>query len=251
MKIVVIGGTGLIGSKLVSRLSDKGHEVVAASPRTGVDTLTGKGLPEALANAHVVVDVSNSPSFEDKAVMKFFETSEKNLATAEKAAGVGHHVALSVVGTDRLPQSGYLRAKLAQEKLIEGSSIPFSILRSTQFFEFAKSIADSATDGGNVRLSSSLVQPIASDDVVAALADVVLGAPVNGILEVGGPEKLGLDEWIRRFFKATGDARRIIADPNAEYFGTTFDDTSLVAGDKARLGTVRLADWLSRSKKAA
>jgi uncharacterized protein YbjT (DUF2867 family) len=247
MKIVVIGGSGLIGTNLVNRLRQKGHEVVAGSPNSGVNTITGEGLAEALAGARVVVDVANSPSFEDKAVLAFFETSGRNLLAAEAAAGVGHHVALSVVGTDRLPDSGYLRAKLAQENLIKASKSPYTILRSTQFFEFASGTAQSATVGQTVRLSPALLQPIASDDVAAALADVTLGTPVNGTIEIAGPERLALDELVRRFLSANRDPRQVVADVHARYFGTELNDQSLTPGDKPRLGSTRFDDWLSRS----
>jgi uncharacterized protein YbjT (DUF2867 family) len=247
MKIVVIGGSGLIGTKLVNRLRQKGHDVVAASPNSGVNTITGEGLAEALAGAQVVVDVVNSPSFEDRAVLEFFETSGRNLLAAEAAAGVGHHVALSVVGSDRLPDSGYLRAKMAQEKLIKASRIPYSILRSTQFFEFVNGIAQSATDGQTVRLSPALLQPIVSDDVVAALADIVLGPPVNGTVEVAGPERISLDELVRRYLSAKHDARQVVADIHARYFGTELNDQSLTPGDNPRIGPTRFEDWLSRS----
>ncbi len=249
MKIVVIGGSGLIGTKLVNRLRQKGHEVVAASPNSGVNTITGEGLAEALAGAQVVVDVANSPSFEDKAVLEFFETSGRNLLAAEAAAGVEHHVALSVVGTDRLPDSGYLRAKMAQESLIKASGIPYTILRSTQFFEFVGGIAKSGTDGQTVRLSPALLQPIASDDVAAALADVALGAPVNGTVEIAGPERIPLDELVRRFLRATKDPRQVIADVHARYFGTELNDQSLTPGDNPRIGPTRFEDWLSRSAR--
>jgi uncharacterized protein YbjT (DUF2867 family) len=247
MKIVVIGGSGLIGSNLVSRLRQKGHEVVAASPNSGVNTITREGLAEALSGAQVVVDVANSPSFEDKAVLEFFETSGRNLLAAEAAAGVGHHVALSVVGADRLPESGYLRAKVAQEKLIEASKIPFTILRSTQFFEFVGGIIQSAAKDNEIRLSPALLQPIASDDVAAALAELTVGRPVNGIVEVGGPEKIPLDAIVRRYLAAKGDKRQVIADVHARYFGTELNDKSLTPTDRARLGAVGFEDWLSRS----
>lgn len=247
MKIVVIGGTGLIGSKLVNRLRGMGHDAVAASPNTGVDTITGAGLAEALAGAQIVVDVANSPSFADRAVLEFFETSSRNLLTAEAAAGVEHHVALSVVGADRLPDSGYMRAKLAQEKLIKQGGIPYSILRSTQFFEFIDSIIDSSVDGDVIRLAPALIQPIASDDVVAALAEVVVGAPVNGTVEVAGPEPLPLDKLAGDALAARGDERRIMADVHARYFGAELNDSSLVSVDKPRLGKVRFHDWLQRA----
>jgi uncharacterized protein YbjT (DUF2867 family) len=247
MKIVVIGGSGLIGTKLVNRLRQKGHEVVAASPNSGVNTITGEGLAEALAGAQVVVDVANSPSFEDRAVLEFFETSGRNLLAAEAAAGVGHHVALSVVGSDRLPESGYLRAKMAQEKLIKASKIPYTILRSTQFFEFLNGIAQSATDGQTVRLSPALLQPVVSDDVADALADVTLAPPVNGTVELAGPERISLDELVRRFLSAKHDARQVVADIHARYFGTELNDQSLTPGDNPRIGPTRFEDWLSRS----
>ena len=247
MKIVVIGGSGLIGTNLVNRLRRNGHDVVAASPSSGVNTITGEGLAEALAGAQIVVDVANSPSFEDRAVLEFFETSGRNLLAAEAAAGVGRHVALSVVGTDRLPESGYLRAKLAQENLIKASKIPYTILRSTQFFEFLDGIAQSATDGQTIHLSPALLQPIASDDVAAALADVTVGPPVNGTLELAGPERISLDELVRRFLSAKQDARQVVADVHARYFGTELNDRSLTPGDNARLGPTRFADWLGRA----
>jgi uncharacterized protein YbjT (DUF2867 family) len=248
MKIVVIGGSGLIGTKLVNKLRQLGHEVVAASPTSGVNTITGEGLAEALAGAQIVVDVANSPSFEDKAVLEFFETSGRNLLAAEAAAGVGHHVALSVVGTDRLLQSGYFRAKMAQEDLIKASKVPYTILRSTQFFEFLSGIAQSGTDGQTVRLSPAFVQPVVSDDVAAALADVTLGAPVNGTVELAGPERLRLDELVRRFLSANQDARQVIADVHARYFGAELNDQSLTPGDNPRIAPTRFEDWLSRSR---
>ena len=248
MKIVVIGGSGLIGTKLVNKLRERGHEVVAASPTSGVNTITGEGLAEALAGAQVVVDVANSPSFEDTAVLAFFETSGRNLLAAEAAAGVGHHVALSVVGTDRLLQSGYFRAKMAQEDLIKASKVPYTILRSTQFFDFMGGIAQSATDGQTVRLSPALMQPVVSDDVAAALADVTLGAPVNGTIELAGPEQFRLDELVRRFLSANQDARQVVADVHARYFGAELNDQSLIPGDNPRIAPTRFEDWLSRSR---
>jgi len=248
MKIVVIGGSGLIGTKLVNQLRERGHEVVAASPNSGVNTITGEGLAEALAGAQVVVDVANSPSFEDKAVLAFFETSGRNLLAAEAAAGVGHHVALSVVGTDRLLQSGYFRAKMAQEDLIKASKVPYTILRSTQFFDFMGGIAQSATDGQTVRLSPALLQPVVSDDVAAALADVTLGAPVMGTIELAGPEQFRLDELVRRFLSATQDPRQVVTDVHARYFGAELNDHSLVPGDNPRIATTPFEDWLSRSR---
>ncbi len=247
MKIVVIGGTGLIGKKLVNKLSQNRHEVAAASPASGINAITGEGLAKALAGAQVVVDVANSPSFEDKAVLEFFETSGRNLLAAEAAAGVGHHVALSVVGTDRLLASGYFRAKMAQENLIKASKIPYTILRSTQFFEFVSGIAQSATDGQTVRLSPALVQPIVSDDVAAALAEVAVGKPVNGTVEVAGPERIRLDELVRRYLSANQDARTVTTDVHALYFGTELSDQSLTPGDNPRVGQTRFNDWLSRS----
>jgi uncharacterized protein YbjT (DUF2867 family) len=243
MKIAVIGGSGLIGSNVVNRLRRVGHEVVAASPNSGVNTLTGEGLAEALAGAQVVVDVANSPSFEDKAVLEFFETAGRNLLPAEAIAGVGHHVALSVVGADRLPHSGYLRAKLAQEKLIEASKVPYTILRSTQFFEFVDSIINSATDGDVVRLSPALVQPIASDDVAAALAGLAVAAPVNRTIEIAGPEKFPLDKLARQVLAASDDRRSVVADVHARYFGTKLDDRSLTPGDHPLLGATCFKDW--------
>jgi uncharacterized protein YbjT (DUF2867 family) len=247
MKIVVIGGSGLIGTKLINRLRQAGHEAIAASPASGVNTLTGEGLAEVLVGAQVVVDVANSPSFEDKAVLAFFETSGRNLLAAEAAAGVGYHVALSVVGTDRLPDCGYFRAKLAQEDLIRASKIPYTILRSTQFFEFLNGIVQSGTDGQAVHLSPALVQPIMSDDVAAALADVTLGAPVNGVIELAGPERISLDELVRQFLKAKKDTRQVIADVHARYFGAELDDQSLTPGKNPRLGTIRFKEWLSQA----
>jgi uncharacterized protein YbjT (DUF2867 family) len=243
MKIVVIGGSGLIGSKLVSTLRGEGHEVLAASPNSGVNTITGEGLSEALAGAQVVVDVSNSPSFADADVLKFFETSTSNLVAAEARAGVRHHVALSIVGSDRVPDSGYLRAKLAQESLIKKSDIPYSILRSTQFFEFIARIAPPGPDG-KVRVSSSLFQPVLSSDVVTALADITVGSPINGIAEIGGPERFRMDDLVRRVLRSTGDQREVIADAHARYFGAELDDASLVAAPGARRGSKRFEDWL-------
>ena len=249
MKIVVIGGTGLIGSKLVGILRSKGHEVLAASPDSGVNTITGEGLDAALAGAQVVVDVANSPKFEDEAVKKFFETSGTNLLAAEARAGVKHHVALSIVGTDRVPDSGYLRAKALQEDLIRKSGIPYSILRSTQFFEFIGRIAQEAGDGRSVRVSGAMFQPILSTDVVAALADITLGQPLNAIVEVGGPEKFRMTDLVRRVMQAKGDSREVITDEHAPYFGAELDDESLVAGPNARLGAKHFEDWLRESAK--
>jgi uncharacterized protein YbjT (DUF2867 family) len=250
MKIVVIGGSGLIGSRLVSTLRSKGHEVLAASPDSGVNTITGEGLDSALAGAQVVVDVANSPSFEDAAVLKFFQTSGTNLLAAEKRAGVKHHVALSIVGTDRLRDSGYLRAKLVQEDLIERSGVPYSILRSTQFFEFIGRIAPATQNGEGVRISSALFQPILSADVVATLADVTLGPPLNGTVEVGGPEKFRMDDLVRRVLRANGDQREVIGDAHARYFGAELNDQSLVAGPGARLGVKRFEEWFKDSVPA-
>lgn len=247
MKIVVIGGSGLIGTKLVKKLRERGHDVVAASPASGVDTITGKGLAEALAGAQVVVDVANSPSFEDEAVLAFFETSGRNLIAAERVAGVGHHLALSVVGTGRLLESGYLRAKMAQENLIRESGIPYTILQATQFFEFIGRIANSSVDGDVIRLSPALMQPIASDDVVAVLAELAVGAPLGATIEVAGPETCPLDEIASRFMASSGDERRVIADVHARYFGAELDDRSLTPGDHTRLGTIRFEDWLGRT----
>ena len=247
MKIVVIGGTGLIGTKVVKKLRHLGHEVVAASPSSGVNTITGEGLSEALAGAQVVVDVANSPSWEDKAVLQFFETSGRNLLAAEAAAGVGHHIALSVVGTERLLASGYFRAKMAQETLIKASPVPYTIVRATQFFEFVGGIAQSATDGQTVRLSPALMQPIVSDDVAAALVQVVVDAPLNGTVELAGPEPIRLDELVRQFLSAHRDARKVTTDVHALYFGIELNDQSLTPGDNPRLGPTRFEDWLRRS----
>jgi uncharacterized protein YbjT (DUF2867 family) len=241
MKIVVIGGSGLIGTNLVKRLGQNSHEVVAASPRSGVDTLTGTG------QATVVVDVANSPSFEDKAVLEFFETSGRNLLAAEIAAGVGHHAALSVVGSERLPSSGYLRAKMAQEELIKASPVPYTIVRATQFFEFLGAIAQSATVGQAVHLSPALLQPIAADDVAAALADVAVAAPINGMIELAGPEPLPLTELVSRFLRAKHDARTVVADVHALYFGAELNDRSLTPGEKPRIGPTRFEAWLSNT----
>jgi len=247
VKIVIIGGTGLIGSKLVTRIREHGHEAVPASPVTGVNTLTGEGLSEVLAGAAVVVDVSNSPSFEDAAVLEFFEMSTSNLLTAEAAAGVGHHVALSVVGSDRAPDSGYLRAKSAQEKLIRNSSIPYSIVRATQFFEFLTRIADAATDGNTVHIAPVLFQPIAAEDVAKAVGWVAVSAPVNGIVEISGPQQFRFDEFIRSGLGARRDSRVVIADPHARYFGAELGERTLVPGADARLGEIRFEEWLGKS----
>jgi uncharacterized protein YbjT (DUF2867 family) len=254
MKIVVIGGTGLIGSKVVNILRQGGHEVVAASPSTGVNTITGDGLAKALAGAQVVVDVANSPSFEDKPAMEFFEASGRNLLAAEKVAGVRHHVALSVVGTDRLlgsgpgSLSGYFRAKMAQENLIKASGIPFTIVHATQFFEFTNGIAQSGTEGSTIRLSPILMQPMAADDVAAAVADAALAEPVNGMIEVAGPDQIRQDELVRQFLGATGDARQVITDDRSRYFGIEVNDQSLLPGANPRLGTIRFQDWLNRAR---
>ena len=247
MKITVIGGSGLIGSKVVSRLRQKEHEVVAASPNSGVNTLTGEGLAEALAGARVVVDLANSPSFEDEAAMHFFMTAGRNLLAAEGAAGTAHHVALSVVGTERLQAMGYFRAKLAQENLIKASGIPYTIVRSTQFFEFTAAIAQSGTVGQKAHLSPALFQPIAADDVADAVADVALGAPVNGTIEIAGPDRMPIDELVRRFLSATHDPRTVIADAHAGYFGIAVNDQSLTPGENPRIGAIRFEDWLSRT----
>jgi uncharacterized protein YbjT (DUF2867 family) len=244
MKIVVIGGSGLIGSKLVSKLREQGHEAVAASPQSGVNTITGEGLSEALKGASVVVDVTNSPSWEDEAVMKFFETSTRNQLTYEAVAGVKHHVALSVVGTDRLLASGFFRAKMAQENLIEASAIPYTIIRATQFFEFVKGITDFATEGDKVRLPSALIQPMAADDVASAVSRVATGAPVNGMVEVGGPEKFPLDELARKYLAATKDPREVVKDPTARYYGVEVGEKTLIPGGGARLSETRFDTWL-------
>ena len=250
MKIVVIGGTGLIGSKTVAILRRGGHEVVAASPNTGVNTITGQGLKEAMAGAQVVVDLANSPSFEDKAVLEFFETSGRNLLAAEAAAGVRHHVALSIVGTDR-SDNGYFRAKVAQEKLIKTSGIPYTIIRSTQFLEFLRGIADSSADGNTVRISPGLFQPIAADDVAAIVADVALAAPRNGNVEIAGPELAPFNEIIARYLKAVGDPREVVRDPEARYFGGRVEERSLVPLGEARLGRIGFDEWLRRSRARA
>ena len=246
MKIVVVGGSGLIGSKLVKKLQDHGHEVVAASPSSGVDTLTGKGVAEAMKGTSVVVDVTNAPSWEDAAVLKFFETSTRNLLAAEAAAGVGHHVALSVVGSERMLDSGYFRAKIAQENLIKASTTPYSIVRATQFYEFVKGIADFSTEGNTVHLPPVRFQPMAADDVASALARAAVGKPANGVVEVGGPEQSSLDELIRRGLAAIKDPRTVVADPKAHYYGITVNERTLVPESNAQLGTIRFGDWLAQ-----
>jgi uncharacterized protein YbjT (DUF2867 family) len=251
MKIVVIGGTGLIGSKLVKKLREQGQEVTAASPASGVNSLTGEGLADALKGASVAVDVTNSPSWEDAAVLKFFETSTRNLLDYEAAAGVGHHVALSVVGTERLLESGFFRAKLAQENLIKASSIPYSIIRATQFFEFVKPIADLSTEGNKVRLPPVLFQPMAADDVASALVGIAMSSPVNGTVEIGGPEQFRLDELIRRDLATGKDPREVISDPHARYYGIAVSERTLVPNDSARLGETRFEDWLIHATKQA
>jgi uncharacterized protein YbjT (DUF2867 family) len=251
MKIVVIGGSGLIGSKVVAKLAAHGHEALAASPSSGVNTVTGEGLSEALEGASVVVDVSNAPSWEDAAVLEFFVSSTRNVLTGEAVAGVGHHVALSVVGSERLTESGYFRAKIAQEELIKGSSIPYSIVRATQFFEFVKSIADLSTEGSKVHLPPALIQPMAADDVASAVCRVAIGSPVNGTIELGGPEQFRLDELIRRALAARNDPREVVTDPHARYYGVALSERSLVPGDDARLGDTRFDDWLRRSAVAS
>jgi uncharacterized protein YbjT (DUF2867 family) len=251
MKIVVIGGTGLIGSKTIPILRQGGQEVVAAAPNTGVNTITGEGLKEVMAGTQVVIDLANSPSWEDKAVLEFFETSGRNLLAAETAAGVRHHVAVSIVGTDRMPDNGYFRAKVAQEKLIETSGMPYTIIRSTQFMELLGGIATSATDGSTVRISPGLFQPIASDDVAAIVADVALAAPRNGIVEIAGPERAPFNEIVARYLKATGDPRTVVSEPEARYYGGRVEERSLVPLGEARLGRIPLDEWLRRSQARA
>ncbi|MBN3752175.1 SDR family oxidoreductase [Paraburkholderia sp. Tr-20389] len=248
MKIVIIGGTGLIGSKTAAILRQAGHDVASASPRSGVNTITGEGLNEALAGTEVVIDLSNSPSFEDKAVLEFFEASGRNLRSAEANAGVRHHVALSIVGTDRTPENGYFRAKVAQEKLVAASGIPYTIVRSTQFYEFLGGIADSSVDGDTVRLSPGLFQPIAADDVAGFVADAALAAPRNGTVDIAGPERAPFDEIIARYLKAVGDTRRVVRDPEARYFGGLVDEHSLVPLGEALIGRIGLDEWLRRSQ---
>jgi uncharacterized protein YbjT (DUF2867 family) len=251
MKIVVIGGTGLIGSKTVAILRQSGHEVIAASPDKGINTITGEGLKEALAGASVVIDLANSRSFEEKAVLEFFETSGRNLFAAETEAGVGHHVALSIVGTDRTPDNGYFRAKVAQEKLIETSGIPYTIIRSTQFLEFLRSIATTSMDGDRVRISPGLFQPIAADDVAAIVADVAVAPPRNGIVEIAGPERAPFNEIVARYLKAVGDPHEVVRDPEARYFGGRVEERSLVPLGEARLGRIGFDEWLRRSQATA
>jgi uncharacterized protein YbjT (DUF2867 family) len=251
MKIVVIGGTGLIGSKAVPILRQGGHEVVAGSPRTGVNSITGEGLTEAMAGAQVVIDLTNAPSWEDKAVLEFFETSGRNVHAAEAAAGVRHHVAVSIVGTDRSPDNGYFRAKVAQEKLIEASGIPYTIIRATQFMEFLGGIADSSVQGSTVRLSPGLFQPIAADDVAAIAAEVALAAPRGGIVEIAGPERAPLYAFVARYLKAVGDPREVVSDPEARYFGGRVEEHSLVPLGEARLGRIGLDEWLRRAQAKA
>ena len=251
MKIVVIGGTGLIGSKTVAILRQGGHEVVAASPKTGVNSITGEGLQEAMAGAQVVIDLTNSPSFEDRAVLEFFETSGRNLLAAEAAAGVQHHVALSIVGTDRTPDNGYFRAKVAQEHLIEASGIPYTIIRATQFLEFLGGIAAGSVEGNTVRLSPGLFQPIAADDVASIVAEVALTTPRNGIVEIAGPERAPFNEIVARYLQAVGDPREVVRDPEARYFGGLVEERSLVPLGDARLGRIGLDEWLRRSQARA
>jgi uncharacterized protein YbjT (DUF2867 family) len=251
MKIVIIGGTGLVGSKLTNKLRQLGHEVTASAPSTGVNTITGEGLAEVLKGADTVVDLSNSPSFEDKAVLEFFETSGRNLLASEAYANVKHHIALSVVGADRLPDSGYLRAKVAQENLIRESGMPYTILRSTQFFEFAKAIAQSATVEQEVHLPHAFIQPIATDDIIPVLAEISTGTALNGVAEIGGPEKFRFDEWIGRFLALTEDPRKVIADIHSRYFGTELSDQELVAGPNAYAGKIKYDDWFFLQKLPA
>ncbi len=249
MKIIVVGGTGLIGSKLIKKLSDKGHEAIAASPSTGVNALTGEGLDSALEGANVVVDVANSPSFEDKAVLAFFETSSRKLLKAEKAAGVSHHIALSVVGADLLPESGYLRAKLAQEHLIQSSLIPYTIVRATQFFEFLSSIVETSTTCETVHVPNAFIQPIASDDVAEALFQVALEKPKNGIVEIAGPDRFRFSEIVERYLKVTHDPRKVSSEADARYFGAKLNDTSLIPQKNASLGTIHFENWFNRQHK--
>ena len=251
MKIVVIGGSGRVGSNVVQRLGAQGHDAVPASPATGVDTITGEGLADVMAGADVVVDVSNSPVWDDDAVREFFVTSTRNLLAAERDAGVGHHLAVAIVGADRLPDSGYLRAKVAQEAEIEAGAVPHTILRATQFFEFLPQIAEAGAEGDSVRLSTGLMQLVAADDVAATVAELATGAPVGGRVELGGPEALGVDAWARRLFAATGDARTVIGDPHARYFGTELHGGELTPGDGARVGTIDFEMWFSMHRQEA
>jgi uncharacterized protein YbjT (DUF2867 family) len=251
MKIVVIGGTGLIGSNVVRRLGAQGHDSIAASPDTGVDTITGEGLTDVIRGADVVVDVSNAPVWDDEAVREFFTTSTRNLLAAEHAASVGHHLAVSIVGADRLPESGYLRAKVAQEAEVEAGGIPWTVLRSTQFFEFLGRIADEAADGDTVRLSTGLMQPVAADDVAGTVAELATGAPVGGRVELGGPEALGIDAWARRLFNATGDERTVVSDPHARYYGTELMGDELTPGDGARIAPTHFDAWFAAHHGAA
>ena len=246
MKIVVIGGSGLIGSRVVSKLREHGHEAIDASPKSGVNSVTGEGLAEALKGASVVVDVSNAPSWEDSAVMKFFETSTRNLLSHEATAGAKHHVALSVVGSERMLESGYFRAKIAQENLIKASSIPYSIVRATQFFEFVKAIADFSTEGNKVRLPHVLFQPIAADDVASAISQVALSQPIHGTIEIGGPERSHLDEMVRKGLAASKDPREVVADPHGRYYGIEMEERTLVPDNGAKLGKTRFEDWLAQ-----
>jgi uncharacterized protein YbjT (DUF2867 family) len=251
MKIVVIGGTGRVGGNVVRRLEAQGHEAVPASPDTGVDTITGKGLADVMAGADVVVDVSNAPVWDDDAVRDFFVTSTRNQLAAERDAGVGHHLAVSIVGADRLPDSGYLRAKVAQEAEVEAGGVPYTILRSTQFFEFLPQIAEGGADGDSVRLSTGLMQLVAADDVAATVAELATGAPVGGRVELGGPEALGIDDWARRLFAAVGDDRTVISDPHARYFGTELEGGELTSGDGARIGATDFDLWLAGDAQGA
>jgi uncharacterized protein YbjT (DUF2867 family) len=251
MKVVVIGGSGLIGKKLVANLAKLGHEAVSASPSSGVNTLTGEGLAEVFQGAQVVVDVSNSPSWADDAVMEFFGKSTRNLLAAEAVAGVGHHVALSVVGANRMTDSAYMRAKVNQERLIGAGGVPYTIVRATQFFEFLGGIADSGAEGGTVRLSTAPMQPLAAEDVAAALADVAIGAPLNTIVELAGPEAMSIAEFVGRFMAASGDKRAVVADPKALYYGAVMDDLGIAPGANPRLGPTRFDDWFARSGTAS
>jgi uncharacterized protein YbjT (DUF2867 family) len=251
MKIVVIGGTGRVGGNVVRRLAEQGHDAVAASPATGVDTITGEGLANVMAGADIVVDVSNAPVWDDDAVREFFTTSTRNLVAAEREAGVGHHVAVSIVGADRLPDSGYLRAKVAQEAEIEAGTIPYTILRSTQFFEFLAQTAEAGAEGDSVRLPTGLMQLVAADDVAATVTELATGAPVGGRVELGGPEALGIDAWARRLFAATGDERTVVGDPHARYFGTELHGGELTPGDDARIGAIDFDTWFAMQPQGA